>query len=309
MARFFISYSRSDSDVVKMVEPRIHNIYGHASLWYDKSIPGGDDWWKRIVGEIRACQVFIYFMSDQSTESEYCQKELDKAIYNRKTVLPVLLKTYTYDYPLNLQHDVCDFMRGIQFIDLREGYDDLSLLWGALGRMQDRSLTRTDRWLLHNQFEILRLMHLLLKEPWQSEDYERLKTVISLGYEWKYEQISQGIDSSSMEFGDSEEVVRILEMYRAINMACTKSRECSEIESPYLRFLGFDGNYEVDQHGFAKFLIEDEGKFKESAPEDGSDLNSGLPMLPKYRKMLREWNMCSDRFSLGKEDLERILNA
>ena len=36
------------------------------------------------------------------------------------------------------------------------------------------------------------------------------------------------------------------------------------------------------------------------------DLNSHVPMLEAYRRMLRMWMTCSDRHNLSKEDVIRI---
>jgi uncharacterized protein len=308
MATIFLSYSRSDREAVEILEPQIHNIYGYGSLWYDSSIPGGDDWWLRITTEIRECELFLFLVSNASINSEYCQKELQKAIYNGKFVLPVLLATYTQTYPQGLPDDLLNYMRSVQYVDLRSGYSDLSLLWAAINRFKDRSLLRVNRWMLYNQFEILRLLHKTIHEPGNAEDYERQQQIISRGYEWNYSQISQHIDDP-MEYGDGEEVITILDMYRAIHNACAQGVDCSDIDSFYRKFRGFDGNYETAYYSFARFIIEDEGRFSESGPNKNFDLNSHSPMLPKYRRMLREWKLSEAQHSLTKDDIIRILNA
>jgi uncharacterized protein len=311
VATIFISYSRKDTDFVQLLEPRIHNIYGFASLWYDKSregIQGGDDWWTTIINKIRDCQLFLFLMSDTSVNSEYCQKELQKAIYNQKVILPVLLKTYSMNYPDSLPEDLSDYMRNVQYIDLRNGYDDLSLLWGAINRIRDHSLSEVNRWMLYNQFETLRLLHKLVDQPGNAEDYEKQQEIISMGYEWNYDRISEHI-MPAMEYGDGEEVITILDMYRAIHNACVQDVDRADIDSVYLRFRGFDGNYETDYYSFARFIIEDEDKFAESSPDNGSDLNSHSPMLPKYRRMVEQWKLSEKQHSLTKEEIIRILDA
>lgn len=307
----FVSYSRRDKEFVEFLEPQIQNIYGFASIWYDNSregIQGGNDWWVTIVNKIRDCQLFLFLVSDTSVASEYCQKELQKAIYNRKAVLPVLLKTYTLNYPDNLPEDLADYMSKVQYIDLRKGYDDLSLLWGAINRASDHSLSRVNRWILYNQFEILKLLHEIKGETRDSKEYEKKQEIIGSGYEWHYNQISQHIQSA-MEYGDSEEVVTILQMYREIYRVCAHEVDCSDIDSPYRTFRGFDGNWETDYYVFARFLIEEEGRFTESAGDENNDLYSHFPTLPKYRNMLREWKLSDNPFSLTKADVIRIVNA
>jgi len=183
MATIFISYSRRDKHViVDFLEPRIHNIYGYASLWYDKSIPGGDDWWQRIVTEIRNCEVILFLMSDNSVDSKYCRKELDKAIYNQKTILPILLPNYTHDYPATFTSNLADYMATVHYLDYREGFHDFSLLWGAINRVTDRSVSRSERWLLYNQYEILRILHSLKDDDWNHEYYEQREFCLRVGH-------------------------------------------------------------------------------------------------------------------------------
>lgn len=313
MATIFISYSRRDSDFVEFIEPRIHNIYGFASLWYDKSsegIQGGDEWWTTIVNRIRDCQLFLFLVSDSSVASENCQKELRKAIYNRKTVLPVLLQTYTLEYPAIMPDDLSEYMHKVQYIDFRKGYDDLSLLWGAIHRIIDHSLSRVNRWILYNQYEMLRLLNMLATEPQNAEHYERQQQVLGDGYEWYYDQISGQI-VPPMEYGDGEEVMTILDMYRAIHNACVENADCSDIPLAHRKFHGFDGNHEAEYLAFARFTIEVEGRYTESAPDatNNPDLNSHIPMLPTYRRMLEKWRLSENQNSLTKEDIIRILNA
>lgn len=307
MAMIFISYSRKDREFIEFLEPRIHNIYGYASLWYDRAIQGGDDWWKRIVTEIRECQLFLFLVSNHSVESEFCRKELQKAIYNNKLILPVLLKTYTQEYPQNLPEELSEYMSEVQYIDLRKGYNDLSRLWGAINRFtKDRSISNIDRWILYNQFEILKRLAEQSDSPGNAKEYELDQKVISSGYEWNYDQISQHIHPP-MEYGDCEEVIRVLEMYRAIYNACNRDVDCSKINSPYLRFRGFDGSIETNYYIYSEFMIEDRGLFQESKADTGSDLNSHTPMIDRYRKMLRKWELSEHKNALREADILRIL--
>lgn len=45
MARFFVSYSRSDDKEVEQFVPLIRRVYKKENVWYDDEINGGYDWW------------------------------------------------------------------------------------------------------------------------------------------------------------------------------------------------------------------------------------------------------------------------
>jgi uncharacterized protein YfbU (UPF0304 family) len=304
MATIFISYSRTDKALVRKLEPMIHNIYGASSLWYDTALQGGVDWWSEIKNEIQNCQVFLFLISDASIKSQYCQDELQEAIEANKNILPVLTKKYTNSYPEGIPFKFHTFLKSTQFIDIR-GNESLSLsrLWGAINRViLQRSLTNVDRLLLYNQFEILRLLALKSKYPGNAEEYEEKREIIASGYHWHYQDIFRHI-REPMPYQDSEEVIQILEMYRAIENFRIKNPEI-DISSPYLKYRGFDGNYEIEQFSHAYFVIKTQGKFSES-----KHLNSHWPMLPIYRRMLGAWNKSANPFELTPQDIMRIEEA
>ena len=104
--RILISYSRSDKKILQGLVPLIRDLYKDDSLWFDENIPGGDDWWNKIVSEIRNCTIFIFLVSDNALESQYCQKELRKAIEYEKHILPVIIKSLKTAYPGNAPYDL-----------------------------------------------------------------------------------------------------------------------------------------------------------------------------------------------------------
>jgi hypothetical protein len=103
MVKIFVSYSRVDSDVMK----KFAELLGYGcDVWYDQApsgIIGGEDWWKRILGEIGQREHFAYLMSPEAVNSEYCQKELGRAIELGKNVIPVRIRVRT-ELPEKIQH-------------------------------------------------------------------------------------------------------------------------------------------------------------------------------------------------------------
>lgn len=106
--------------------------------------------------------------------------------------------------------------------------------------------------------------------------------------EWEYPDLfHRGIDHPTV----LAEVVDMLEMWYFMESGYEKlseqERELVERDSAPLgktvKFPGFDGNYETQQLGIAKFLVNRMGRFDRFK---GRDLNSHAPLTVAYRRML-----------------------
>lgn len=316
MARIFISYSRTDRNTVDFLVPQVRNIYGDGSYWYDTAIQGGDDWWKTIESEIHDCQVFLFLMSDRAVQSEYCIAELKKALQHRKQVLQVLLPHLTVDYQSCLPDELHDQLKVDQYVDLRKEYDeerqaynDLSRLWGALNNLTSNRrlpLTTTERWLLHNQFEILKQLN--PDHPDYHENYfENAIEILAQGYEWYYDDFAHHIYTRIFPYSNALEVVNILDMFRALKYSYEELNDPSGIDQSAIEFSGFGGNDETVEMQFTRFMMESMDSFADLKPEYG--LNSHVPMLDSYRRMLKVWNVSQDKYNLKREDIIRIATA
>ena len=79
-SKIFASYSRKDIEVVKTVDS-ILSTFGTADLRWDlKILRSGDNWWETICQEIRSCDSFQLFWSQNSSESEQVRKEWTHAL-------------------------------------------------------------------------------------------------------------------------------------------------------------------------------------------------------------------------------------
>ena len=70
------------------------------------------------------------------------------------------------------------------------------------------------------------------------------------------------------------------------------------------KFRGFDGNYEGDQYSIAKFLIERTGRFSNI---DSKKLNSHMPTLDGYRRMVAAHKKTNRGASLSANEIVRLL--
>lgn len=87
--RLFISYAHADIRKVERLAEILERA-GH-EVWFDRAIPGGDDWWQTILTNIEAADVFIFALSPPATKSEACRAEYQYALDLHKPILPVML--------------------------------------------------------------------------------------------------------------------------------------------------------------------------------------------------------------------------
>jgi len=89
MAKIFISYSRGSQDIVEELVQDLHDD-GHEA-WFDQRLTGGQQWWDKILSEIRTCDIFVAALTPDSLESLACQRELTYADLLQKSLCPVRL--------------------------------------------------------------------------------------------------------------------------------------------------------------------------------------------------------------------------
>lgn len=166
-------------------------------------------------------------------------------------------------------------------------------------------LSRTERIILANQARILQAL-----DPDEAEHWQQVRTVLEHGYALHYSWVFEDVylDEHAMTAAECSEVLEILDMHRALKWAYTAFPDTSGIEEHWVRFSGFCGNEESKQLAYARFYCNlDGGRYADM--DRGDDLNSHMPVLDKYRRMLTEWRTSDDKFNLTKEEVVRITSA
>lgn len=104
MRSAFLSYARSDRSKVQALANDLRSL-GY-QVWYDVDLPGGSEWWRRILAQIRSCEVFVFCISTDSVGSEACLAEHAYSQALRRTVLPVLVsaKVSSASLPPNISN-------------------------------------------------------------------------------------------------------------------------------------------------------------------------------------------------------------
>lgn len=166
--------------------------------------------------------------------------------------------------------------------------------------MSNLRLSRTERLILSNQYQILERLY-----PDDAEYLQQTRQALERGYALHYKDAVENIDEDELSAEDCVEVLDILSMFTALDRAYSKLTDKSGIDEWRVKFAGFDGNNESRLMGYTRYFFNyDGGRFKEL--HRGDDFNSHIPMLATYRTMLREWNKSADKNAPTKDDIIRI---
>lgn len=146
-------------------------------------------------------------------------------------------------------------------------------------------LTEKERLILYNQYEILKRLDS------DGEEYYNVKQEILInGFKANYNDLVYGfMQETPVEV--SEFVIDVLQMYSILNDSYRQLNEedRNEIDLYDISFKGFDGNEETDYYVYAKFFLEDLGRFDELKESEHYAINSHRNMIDKYRRMLSYW--------------------
>ncbi|WP_171654563.1 YfbU family protein [Paenibacillus foliorum] len=158
-------------------------------------------------------------------------------------------------------------------------------------------LSNVERLVLSNQYKILMDLN-----PDEVDYYEEKLKIVQNGYTHYYNDLFSEIDEELPEH-ISQEVVAVLNMYRAINFSYDdlKDDEKQEIPKHRVEFEGFDGNEEPQHYSFCRFVIEDSNRFQELHNKNG--YNAHRDVLPKYRRMLIVWEKLGRKTDLSRDEI------
>lgn len=111
----FVSYSHRDAEkvtqIIRILKEKMCRV------WYDEGLKGGDSWNDSIAEHLKACSVFLLFISAASVASKYVFSEINYALTNDKTIIPVVLEKT--DIPAGLEM----MLSTIQYVDISDKTD------------------------------------------------------------------------------------------------------------------------------------------------------------------------------------------
>ena len=97
-------------------------------------------------------------------------------------------------------------------------------------------------------------------------------------------------------------------MYDALQRSYDALDDRQGIEEERTKFPGFESDYELAHLGYARFVVEREGRFGH-LKSVRLDFISHTPMLDQYRRMYDVWRLTGNRYDLTRDDLTAILGA
>lgn len=164
-------------------------------------------------------------------------------------------------------------------------------------------LSKVERRLLANQYHILSLL-----DEGNAQHYENLRDALEKGYEaaYLYEVFGWMLDPLSP--WQCKRVVAAMNMYSSIQRSYEALDDKTGIEEWSTWFPGFDGEEETAYMGYAGYVAEKEHRFTDLKPNTG-DFESHMPMVERYRRMLRVWRSIENHDQLTREDIISILDA
>lgn len=108
--KLFISYAHVDEYIVQQV---VHILTeGGHKPWFDQALKVGGDWKKQLQDAIMDSDAFVYALSPESVQSEWCQWEFATAVSLGKPIIPVLLQSKTPLPEALSDYQYADFTKG-----------------------------------------------------------------------------------------------------------------------------------------------------------------------------------------------------
>lgn len=108
MHDIFISYSRKDKEIVKVLCDALHE--NNISFWLDRNdIPLAAEFPAEIVNAIEHAKIVVLVASKNSKESDFVVREIKYALDKGKTVLPFKVDDEAYNDNLKLYLDIYNF--------------------------------------------------------------------------------------------------------------------------------------------------------------------------------------------------------
>jgi uncharacterized protein YfbU (UPF0304 family) len=134
------------------------------------------------------------------------------------------------------------------------------------------------------------------------------------GYSTEYRNSLMDVSRREVGTEVSSFVMDVLECYENLQRSARAlgSDALDEDTLAKLRFMGFDGNNEIEYLGYVRYLYETNRYVHVEGV--GQGINSHMPTIHIYRRMLAEWRAVMGEKAqlsrvLTKSDIERVLAA
>lgn len=142
MTQIFLSYSRTDKDIVNQLISQLEAA-GH-TVWIDREgIRGGEQWRQKIVEAIESGPIFLLVLSKNSVASDHVRAEIDVAKESRKHIIPVNLQPV--EIPSTMKYQLAGLQRINLYPDYATGYQELLEALGGIDSAASASAPRPQK--------------------------------------------------------------------------------------------------------------------------------------------------------------------
>lgn len=186
------------------------------------------------------------------------------------------------------------FRRAIE--DLRD-----TMRHGPAGGVFD--LTLKDRLLLSNQYRILELL-----DKDRAAEHEEHRAVLTRAQETHYVTLLEDF-SKALNLEVVGEVMDILAMFTRLRMSYDHLGGKTSIADEGMEFGGFHPEFESEMLSYAQFYMQKLGRHRWLRSDDGKGIESHVPMLDVYRRMLSAWKSIGMSKVLTEAEISEIINA
>lgn len=186
------------------------------------------------------------------------------------------------------------FRRAIE--DLRD-----TMRHGPDGGAFDLSLK--DRLMLSNQYMILELLD---KE--RATEHGEHRRVLTRAQETHYVTLLEDF-SKALNLDVTREVMDILAMFTRLRLSYDHLDGETSIAEESIEFSGFNPEFEAEALSCAQFYMEKLGRHRWLRDEGIRSIESAVPMLDVYRRMLSAWEDIGMSKVLSEAEIAEIVNA
>jgi uncharacterized protein len=185
----------------------------------------------------------------------------------------------------------------------RKAIEDLrdAMRHGPDGGAFDLSLK--DRLILANQYRMLEML-----DEKQSGRHAVHREILTSAMETHYVTLLDDF-ANDLNLDVSHEVMDILAMFTRLRLSFEHLTGASKVAEQEIRFSGFHPEFESEMLGFANFYMKKLGRHRWLSESLNEGLESAVPMLDVYRRMLTAWKSIGMSKVLSDDEIGQIIAA
>jgi len=164
-------------------------------------------------------------------------------------------------------------------------------------------LSQKDRLMLANQYRILELL-----DQENAGQHAMHREVLTGAMETHYVTLLDDF-SNDLNIDVSREVMDILAMFTRLRLSYDHLGGAVSVDEQEIEFSGFHPQFENEMLNFARFFVRKLGRHPWLSEAGDSALESPVPMLDIYRRMLTVWNSIGMSKVLSPDEIREIVFA